>query len=121
VLHYIDNWADALNEFHRVLRKRGKCLISTHHPVNDYTSFNQEDYFLMRLVEDQWNFPAGPLEVKYYVRPLSEYIQPMVGCKLRLAKVAEPMPAAELEEVDRAFFSRLKQHPLFLFFVLEKE
>jgi SAM-dependent methyltransferase len=121
VLHYVANWEDTLNEFHRILKKGGKCLVSTHHPINDYMHFNQEDYFLTRLIEDEWKNLGKPLRVKYYVRPLSEYIQPMLSCKLRLAKVAEPMPSAELEELDKAFFNGLKQHPLFLFFVLEKE
>jgi SAM-dependent methyltransferase len=121
VLHYVENWEEPLNEFYRILKNGGKCIISTHHPINDYTRFNQESYFSMRLIEDEWKNFGKPLQVKYYVRPLSEYIQPMVRCKLRLAKVAEPMPSAELEELDGVFFNRLQQHPLFFFFVLEKE
>lgn len=121
VLHYVENWEDTLNEFHKVLKDGGKCIVSTHHPINDFTRFNQDDYFSKRLIEDEWKGFAIPVRVKHYVRPLNEYIQPMVACKLKLAKIAEPMPSAELEELDGVFFNGLRRRPLFLFFVLEKE
>lgn len=121
VLHYVENWEDTLNECHRVLKSGGRCIVSTHHPINDYRRFNQDSYFSRRLIEDEWTDFDKPLRVKYYVRPLSEYIQPMISCKLRLTKVAEPMPAAELEELHRRAFNGVKRRPVFLFFVLEKE
>jgi SAM-dependent methyltransferase len=121
VLHYIEKWEGILSEFHRILRNGGICVISTHHPVNDYTRFNQKNYFCTRLIEDEWKNFGKPLRVKYYVRPLSAYIEPLVSCDLTLTKVAEPMPSEELKELSREFFRDLRRHPLFLFFVLEKK
>jgi ubiquinone/menaquinone biosynthesis C-methylase UbiE len=42
VLHYVEHWEDTLNEFHRILRKGGKCLVSTNYPITDYKHFNKE-------------------------------------------------------------------------------
>jgi len=122
VLHYLENWDDTLGEFHRMLRRGGRCIISTHHPMNDYRKFNQDDYFAKRLVEDEWKkrFPR-PVRVKYYVRPLSEYIQPLLACKLRLLKISEPQPSPELVMIDKDTFDGLRTHPVFLFFLLEKD
>ena len=121
VLHYVENWEDTLNECHRVLKDGGKCIVSTHHPISDYRHFNQDSYFSKRLIEDEWTNFDQPLPVKYFVRPLSEYIQPMIACKLDLTEVAEPMPSAELHELDKNAFDGASTRPLFLFFVLAKE
>jgi SAM-dependent methyltransferase len=121
VLHYIDNWNNTLEEFHRMLTAGGKCLISTHHPICDYTYFNQDDYFLKRLVEDEWDGFNTSIKVKYFVRPLNEYIQPMIDCKLQLNSISEPKPDTELATIDQKVFERLQRKPTFLFFVLEKD
>lgn len=121
VLHYVENWEATLNECHRVLKNGGRCIVSTHHPVNDYRHFNQDCYFSRRLIEDEWINFDPPLQVKYFVRPLSEYIQPMIACKLDLIDVAEPMPIPQLAKLDQAAHDRASKRPLFLFFVLEKE
>jgi SAM-dependent methyltransferase len=120
VLHYIENWTETLNEFHRMLKNGGTCLISTHHPINDYTHFNQDDYFSKRLIEDEWKGFITPIKVKYFVRSLSEYIQPMLDCKLKLKKIVEPQPAGSLKEKDGRIFDRLQKKPCFLFSILEK-
>jgi SAM-dependent methyltransferase len=51
ILHYLEKWDGVLSEFYRILKEGGKCVISTHHPINDYTRFNQENYFRTRLIE----------------------------------------------------------------------
>lgn len=121
VLHYVEQWEGVLSEFHRILKKGGICVISTHHPVNDFTRFNQENYFRTRLIEDEWENFGKPLRVKYHVRPLSKYIELMLNSELALTKVTEPMPSDELEELHEKFYRRLREHPLFLFFILEKK
>jgi len=44
LLHYVEKWEGVLSEFHRILKNGGICVISTHHPISDYTRFNQKNY-----------------------------------------------------------------------------
>jgi len=121
VLHYLESWDKTLEEFHRMLVPGGKCIISTHHPINDFTHFNKENYFNKSLIEDEWSGFGEPLKVMYFVRPLNEYIQPMVSSNLTLLEIAEPEPDHSLKGIDREMYKRLKTRPAFLFFILEKE
>lgn len=121
VLHYVEDWTNPLEEFYRILKVGGKCIISTHHPINDFTHFNQDDYFSKRLIEDEWKGFEKPIKVKYFVRPLSEYIQPMIDCKLKLKSIIEPKPVNILKEKDERMFERLQKRPAFLFYILNKE
>ena len=100
VLHYVENWDNTLEEFYRILKAGGRCIVSTHHPINDYTHFNQNDYFSKRLIEDEWKGFEKPIKVRYFVRPLSEYIQPIIECKLKLRNIAEPKPVNTLKRKD---------------------
>ncbi len=72
------------------------------------------------MVEDEWKGFSKPLQVKYYVRPLWEYIRPFLESRLSLCTISEPMPIDKLRENDRGMYERLAKKPAFLFFVLEK-
>ncbi|MBN1903146.1 class I SAM-dependent methyltransferase [Candidatus Sumerlaeota bacterium] len=121
VMQYVEDWNAPLDEFFRILKVGGMCILSTHHPINDFTHFNQDDYFSKRLIEDEWKGFEKPIKVKYFVRPLSEYIQPILDCKLKLKRIVEPKPADSLKERDERMFARLEKRPCFLFFILNKE
>lgn len=120
VLHYVADWTQTLSEFSRILKMGGKCLISTHHPITDFTHFNSDSYHSKRLVEDEWQGFDPPIKVRYWVRPLNEYIQPMIDSKMTLVSVNEPGPKKDLESIDPRMHARLSTRPAFLFFVLKK-
>ncbi len=120
VLHYIEDWSISLNEFQRVLKPGGLCLISVHHPLFDQR-FNSENYFEKRAVEDSWvGFGSTPLKVRYFVRPLKEYINPILNSHWNTFSIDEPLPAVELEETHPDLFRKLSNTPVFLFFRLIK-
>jgi SAM-dependent methyltransferase len=120
VLHYIRNWKAPLDEIHRMLKPGGVCLISTHHPINDYTLFNQPNYHDKRIVTDYWQGFKSTVKVQFFVRTLSQYIQPLLESRLTIKKIFEPMPIEELKEIDEKIYNKLSKKPGFLFFELIK-
>jgi ubiquinone/menaquinone biosynthesis C-methylase UbiE len=115
VLHYIEEWSLPLAEFKRVLKPGGMCLVSVHHPVFD-THFNKQQYFLKRLVHDKWDgFGNQPLNVSYYVRPLSDYLRPILASRWSSVEFEEPLPSKTLSETDPDMFRKLSEAPVFLF------
>ena len=104
-----------------MLKRGGTCIVSTHHPVNDFAHFSQQDYFSKRLIEDEWTGFEPPMKVKYFVRPLHGYMQPMIECKLTLKAIKEPGPVEILKQEDEKIYNRLLTRPVFLFYILEKD
>ncbi len=121
VLHYIERWEPVLAEVYRVLKPGGVCLVSTHHPINDYTHSGESGYFETRFIEEVWKGFSAPITVRYFVRPLSEYLRPFLQSSFTIRGIDEPMPTPELEQSDPVMNERLSIRPTFLFFVLEKE
>jgi SAM-dependent methyltransferase len=121
VFHYIERWDPVLAEIYRTLKPGGLCLVSTHHPVNDYVHSGESGYFETRMIEDLWRGFSPPITVKYFVRPLSEYLRPFLHSDFTIRKIDEPMPTPELEQSEPGMYDRLSERPTFLFFVLEKE
>lgn len=120
VLHYIENWSTTFSEFHRILKTNGICIISVHHPLFD-ARFNKEKYFEKRLVQDSWfGFGKKPLNIQYYVRPLKEYLNPMVALPWKSILVDEPKPSEDLEPTEPDMFKKLSEAPIFIFFRLVK-
>jgi ubiquinone/menaquinone biosynthesis C-methylase UbiE len=120
-LHYIENWVTVLNEFYRVMKTGGTCIISVHHPIYDYLNFNRGKYFQKRLIGDQWRgFGEKPLKVNYYVRPLKEYLAPFIDSKFKIISIDEPLPPEEFKNQDLNSYNRLGGNPGFLFFLLRK-
>ena len=120
-LHYIENWKPVLTEFYRILKKGGKCIISVHHPFYDYMNFGQGRYFDKRIVTDLWSgFGKKKLKVNYYVRPLKDYLAPVLESKFKIVAIDEPEPQIDFKNEDINSYDRLSGNPGFLFFRLEK-
>jgi len=93
-MHYIKDWTKTLRGIHKVLKKNGAFLFSTHHPVKwgarvnrskEKTSFllgcetHQSgesevfgDYLKTRKINDLW---FNEFKVSFYHRPLSEILK----------------------------------------------
>jgi len=120
VLHYIENWSTTLREFHRILKINGTCIISVHHPLFD-ARFNREEYFEKRLIQDSWlGFGKQPLNIQYYVRPLNEYLNPILALPWKSTLVDEPKPSERIKATEPGMFKALSKSPVFLFFKLVK-
>ncbi|OGN98581.1 MAG: hypothetical protein A2Y89_05650 [Chloroflexi bacterium RBG_13_51_18] len=121
VLHYIKDWEPLLAELHRVLKKGGRLVISTHHPFEMYQYLKLPSYYDFKMVEDTWGSSGPrPFKVHYYVRPLKEVLRPIVRSKFNIISIDEPLPTKECKELAPEVYKRLMERPGFLFIVLEK-
>lgn len=117
-LHYLEDWSVPLRELHRVLRPEGRLVVSTHHPIEDYSLSGSQNYFATELWHDRWNIGGRKVPISYYRRPLSAMTDAFGHAGFAIERIAEPPPAAEMRERYPDDYQRLTHHPGFLFFVL---
>jgi len=111
VLHYLRDWTPPLRELHRVLKRQGVLVFSTHHPFNDWRLFNREDYFATELLEDEWQ-DIG--KVRFFRRPLTEMCEALHSAGFWIEQLLEPRPTEGFQRVDPVNYERLKRNPWFL-------
>ncbi|MDD5339382.1 MAG: class I SAM-dependent methyltransferase [Dehalococcoidales bacterium] len=121
VLHYIKDWKPLLAELYRVVKKGGRVIISTHHPLATFNHLEFDNYFEFKMVEEVWgqNGPH-PFTVCYYKRPINEILRPILESEFKVISIDEPLPNKKCKELDPRSYKRLMERPAFLFIVLEK-
>jgi len=140
VLHYIKDWIKVLKNIHKVLKKNGTFLFSTHHPIRwgaekkkfrnkrsvliGYTKYNNEkryeiygDYLNARKVKDTW---FDEFEISYHHRPLSSTIKDILSSGFKIIDFIEPKPINTVKNKDRRFWDIRQKIPLFMIFELKK-
>jgi 2-polyprenyl-3-methyl-5-hydroxy-6-metoxy-1,4-benzoquinol methylase len=115
VLHYLRDWRPVLARFRQMLVASGRLVISTHHP--EMTTHRVENYFATTIVEDTWLIDGIATEVRYFHRPLSAIIAPIIGAGFALTAVVEPqyLPAHGILDDDDQ--RRLHTMPVFVIVV----
>ena len=111
VLHYLKEWTPTLREFYRVLKPHGVLVFSTHHPFMDWKQFDQDDYFAVTLLEDDWR-DIGT--VFFYRRPLTAISQALADAGFIIERLLEPQPAEAMRTADPRWYERLSKNPWFL-------
>jgi SAM-dependent methyltransferase len=112
-LHYLAEWRAPLREFARVLRRAGRLVFSTHHPL--LTVDDAHTYRAVRLVDDAFaGFAADPVPVRFYHRSLEQIVDDVIAAGFTLRAVREPGPSALTAERDPAIAERLRTRPWFL-------
>jgi SAM-dependent methyltransferase len=125
VLDYIKDWNPLLAELYRVLKKKGRVIISVGHPFSDYLYLvrknRPESYHAFKMLEDTWGISGpNPFKVHYYIRPLNEVLRPIIQSEFKLISLDEPLPDDNCRDLDPGSYERLMTQPGFLFIVLEK-
>ncbi|MFW6040720.1 MAG: class I SAM-dependent methyltransferase [Thermoplasmatota archaeon] len=120
-LHYLKSWDNVMKEFNRILVNKGLLVFSVHHPFMDYSYFDCDDYFEVRLLTDEWGTSQGDIEVQFYRRPLSEIIRPVIENGFVIENITEPMPTETFKEKQPKAYERLTKEPQFLFLRSRKE
>ena len=120
VLHYVKNIEKAFSEINRILKLNGEIIISTHHPLMEFTYFNREDYMAIELLEDTWDMGDEKINVQFYRRPLSKLLQPLIDSGFYIENITEPEPTKEFKEKLPEIYERLLKRPNFLFIKARK-
>ncbi|TAI48922.1 class I SAM-dependent methyltransferase [Flagellimonas allohymeniacidonis] len=113
-MHYVKDWNATIQEFYRVLKPKGKVVISIEHPFFEYTYFKSKKYFEVEPVKCTWNSFGKPIEINSYRRPLFEIIQPFIDNGFLIEKLVEPKPVAEFQHLDPKHFKELNEFPAFM-------
>lgn len=122
LLHYIKDWDFPLQELYRVIKRGGKIFISTHHPFAMYLYLKPRSYYEFKLVEDTWGIHEGnPFKVRYYIRPLSKILQPILKSRFKICTIEEMRPDKGLKVTHPDLYQRLMERPGFLYIELEKQ
>jgi SAM-dependent methyltransferase len=118
VMHYVEDWASVLREFHRVLAPDGTVVFSTHHPTMDWELHSPDDYFAVKQVTEIWSKGSGEFEVTFWRRPLTAMTEAIAAAGFVIERLVEPQPLPELEACDPDAFNLIRTKPRFLFFRL---
>ena len=113
-LHYLSDWATALETFYRCLMPQGRLIISIEHPFFDYQYFNSKAYFDKEYVQATWTGFGPKIEMHGYRRSLQDTIQPIIQAGFRLDAFLEPKPVPAFKEADPKHYKELMSFPAFL-------
>jgi SAM-dependent methyltransferase len=129
LMNDLQNPTQALKEFSRVLRSRGRVVILMLHPCfyNKHAERGQPEnnlaagsYFQTRPVTQNFEVDGleSPAANTSWLRPLEDYTKALSDAGFAITSLAEPHPSQEMIEEDdwwRTGFSR----PLFMLLVAE--
>ena len=146
-LHYLKDWTKVLEKIHKILKKDGTFLFSTHHPMiwgaekersgieekrskdkrwtlMGYVKYGDGkkykvygDYFKTRKITDTW---FDEFEISYYHKALSLIIKEILNSGFKIIDFIEPKPIDAAKKKDRRFWEIRRKIPLFMIFELKK-
>jgi SAM-dependent methyltransferase len=121
VLHYLEDWGQALTELHRVLEPGGRLVISVHHPFVYRLMFPERDYFRTEAWTSTSTFNGTEVELTYWHRPLHAMTDAFVEAGFSIVTVAEPPFAADTPaELIPSHLGDRTAFLSFIFFALER-
>lgn len=117
VIHHLDDRISVLREIHRVLRRGGSLVVSTHHPMDDWLRLGGR-YFEVTAVEERWK--EGRWAVRYWRMPLTQICDEFTEAGFLIERLLEPRPDSRLKEADPERHDKLDRSPGFIAFRLLK-
>ena len=120
VLHYLKDWAGPLAELRRVLKPRGRLILSVNHPAAYAIVYPEADYFALTKYSEDYTFDGQTVWLTFWHRPLHAMTDAFAAAGFRIAAVSEPPPAADTPpELLPPGMEGRSAFICFLFFVLE--
>ncbi|NDV21515.1 class I SAM-dependent methyltransferase [Desulfovibrio sp. JC022] len=114
-IHYINDLNPLFSDIGRVLKKAGRFIFSTHHPVLDFQTSVSGNYFEKELITEKWDVIGEPVEVSFYRRPLTELFAAITQAGLCVTGLNEGNPQPEIQNINPATYKRLSTKPNFMF------
>jgi SAM-dependent methyltransferase len=119
VIHCMDNRTATLLEFFRVLKGRGRVVLSTQHPLTDWLR-KGGSYFDTRQEEDIWERDDKAYTVRFWREPLTKLCASIAEAGFLIERLVEPLPAATMRERWPDDWEELQRRPFFLLLSLLK-
>lgn len=116
VLHYLDDAVPALRELHRVLRPRGRLVVSTTHPTFDWR-IHGGSYFTEQIIEETWK---RGWHVRYRRAPLERWCAEFTAAGFIIERLVEPQPVPAMADRHPDDHAKLSAEPGFIAFRLAK-
>lgn len=118
VWHYVDDRLGALREFHRVLRRDGRVVISCGHPTDDWLR-NGGSYFEVRHKAEYWT----SLDTTFasWHLPLTVLCDEFADAGFVIERLLEPQPMSEARAIDPVEYEKLTTRPGFIAFRLRRD
>ncbi len=127
VLENIKNLAPVCEEFHRVLTKKGECIVTISHPIRAQSEkvdmggkevWVITDYFKKGMRDSDF---GGGMMVPKYKRTLEDYMQAFLSAGFVLTNLLEPRPTRKGKEVDAVGYEKAMRLPQLLALKLRRE
>ncbi|MDX6291564.1 MAG: hypothetical protein QOH50_639 [Kribbellaceae bacterium] len=90
VLHYFRDWAEPLAELRRVLKQRGRLILSVNHPIVYRVVYPEADYFAITQHAEEHTFNGQTTKLTYWHRPLHVMTDAFNRADFRVSVISEP-------------------------------
>jgi SAM-dependent methyltransferase len=90
VLHYFRDWAEPLAELRRVLKQRGRLILSVNHPIVYRFVYPEADYFAITQHTEEHTFNGQTTKLTYWHRPLHVMTDAFNRADFRVSVISEP-------------------------------
>jgi SAM-dependent methyltransferase len=125
VLHYLQDWGPALTELRRVLKPRGRLIVSVDHPFVVYALERQAgrkpNYHETYNWTEEWTMGGQTIPMSFWNRPLHAMTDAFTAAGFRISVISEPQPVPAARDLFPEEFRLLSTSMSFLFFVLHAE